>query len=149
MAIPMRTALFVATAIPALLLAGCANNDAAPPPPPIIPKADVDTDGWRSELISKFDAIPDVDMDKMYELTVENCESDVSQIWAQLAFAADRHYNTAETMRASMRQVCPSREHLIDEAEANMREARSCRGAPQESAVRQKAWSDFGGCSSE
>ncbi|CQD21569.1 hypothetical protein BN970_05052 [Mycolicibacterium conceptionense] len=138
----------MAAAATALLLSGCSGGEETPP---IKPKSEVDMGAWKDVLISNHNASSNPDMDKLYELTADQCDDTLDEMRTGLAIAIDNHYLTPDTTRTNMMYVCPGREHIVDDAlkamqetDAKIREA--CRAPKELRTSDQKMWTDLEGC---
>lgn len=139
----MRTGVAAALA---MLLAGCSGGE-----PPIKPKSEIDMGAWRQELITRFDAIPNIDMDRLYELTAEDCDTSADEIGMRLAIAIDRGGPSPDFYRVNLRRVCPGREHVIDDELLKMQETdkkirEACRAPARLRTAEQQTWAELEGC---
>lgn len=95
-------------------MTGCGTGKA---PDRIRAKSEIDMAAWRSELIGQYHAQSEIDMDRMYELTVKGCNTSLEDWTLQLAYEADHPSSvTPDLHRANMERVCPGRAHVIIDA---------------------------------
>ncbi|MBE5453528.1 hypothetical protein E3G52_000392 [Mycobacteroides abscessus] len=140
----------------AVALSGCGGNQqaqqaasstAAAPEPVIRPIGSVDMTGWKAEIMSASpDATPD--MDRMYELTVANCNRSTSEFSTMIAADTD---GTMAIVRRGMRYVCPSRLDRVNQAEAQNKQGsreveQACATSPSARTPRQQDLAAAYGC---
>ena len=92
--------------------------------PEIKPKDEVDLDALRTELIEQHGAQTAINMDQWYDMVVENCNDDLSEWRTAIALSIDQGLSSLNDLwRTSMKYICPSRAHLVDDAIAEIQES--------------------------
>ena len=120
-------------------LCACSNPESE-----VKPKSAVDMSAWRAELVTAG-ATPD--MDKMYDVTVKDCEAKVDDLAFRFTLVGAR----PDLQRISMKYVCPGRAGRVDEALRQMQDAtktvrEACALPPSARTEQQQLMAEADGC---
>lgn len=111
----LRTLAIAMTVL--LISSACGSSDSAAG----VDSSEVDRDAWRTELTSLDDVGTDPDLDKLEELTREDCDSDVSDLALKYSLSGAR----PDVAKVNMKYVCPASVGKIDEALEQQQDASS------------------------
>lgn len=102
------------------------------------------------ELVNDHGMAYGTDMNRLYQLTVEDCNNTPEQMQKFLALAINDR-GAPEITRVGMRYVCPGRVHMVDDALTELQRSRSeiraaCATPPNLRTSKQQELIDAVGC---